>query len=71
MESRSPGGYDPSMSTRPSPVDDAPEADPNDVENAWASEIERRRREIREGKVKLVSGEDVRRKLRDWKPRER
>ena len=48
----------------------APE-DPNDVENAWATEIERRRREIREGKVTLVSGEEVRQRLRAWKPRER
>ena len=45
--------------------------DPNDVENAWAAEIERRRRESREGKVALVSGEDVRRELRAWRPRER
>jgi len=61
------------MSSQPTAqVDDGPEPDdPNDVENAWAAEIERRRREIREGKVTLVSGEDVRRKLRAWKPRER
>ena len=65
-------GYDPVMSQPTAQVDDAPEPeDPNDVENEWATEIERRRREIREGKVTLVSGEDVRQKLRAWKPRER
>ncbi|MFK7990875.1 MAG: hypothetical protein AB8I08_32950 [Sandaracinaceae bacterium] len=45
-------------------------SDPNDVENAWTAEIERRRREL-QGRVDLVSGEHVRRKLRVWKPRER
>ncbi len=50
---------------------DALEPDPNDVENAWATEIERRRREIREGMVKPIPGNEVRRKLRAWKPRER
>jgi hypothetical protein len=65
-------GYDPAMSEPTAQVDDAREPeDPNDVENAWATEIERRRREIREGKVTLVSGEDVRQKLRALKPRER
>lgn len=61
------------MSSQPdAQLDDGLEPDdPNDVENAWAAEIERRRRESREGKVALVSGEDVRRELRAWRPRER
>ena len=62
--------YVPSMSGSPSTAEDSP-PDPNEVENAWATEIERRCREIREGKVELVPGDEVRRKLREWKPRDR
>lgn len=58
------------MSGSPSTAEDST-PDPNEVENAWATEIERRRREIREGKVELVPGDEVRRKLREWKPRDR
>lgn len=50
------------------PLDDDTGDDPNDVEQAWADELERRRREIREGNVALVDGEDVMRRLRRWSP---
>jgi hypothetical protein len=50
------------------PHDELVEDDPNDVENAWAKEIERRRREIHEGAVAPVPGEDVLRRLRAWRP---
>jgi putative addiction module component (TIGR02574 family) len=33
------------------------------VEEAWASEIERRVEEIRSGKAEMISGEEVRRRL--------
>jgi putative addiction module component (TIGR02574 family) len=33
------------------------------VEEAWASEIERRVDEIRSGKAEMISGEEVRRRL--------
>lgn len=46
---------------------DATDEDPNDVENAWAKEIERRRREIREGVVQPVDGDEVMERLRDWR----
>jgi len=65
-------GYDQPMSGKPSTVEDAAQGtDPNEVENAWATEIERRRREIRDGAVELVPGDEVRRRLREWKPRDR
>ena len=51
------------------PDDELPEGeDPNDVENAWAAEIERRRREVREGKVQPIDGETFLRELRAYKP---
>ena len=42
--------------------------DPNDVENAWAAEIERRRREVRDGTRVPIEGEAFLRELRAWKP---
>lgn len=36
-----------------------PETDPNAVEQAWAETVERRMREVREGKVRTVSSKDV------------
>ena len=36
----------------------------NEIDHAWAEEIERRVREIDEGKVELIPGEEVMKKLR-------
>ncbi len=44
------------------------EDDPNEVENAWAIEVERRRREVREGRVELMRGDEVRERLDGWRP---
>jgi hypothetical protein len=56
---------DPSSDAEHTPDDEPLEGDdPNDVENAWAAEIERRRREVREGKVIPIAGEDFLRELR-------
>jgi len=66
VERRSRAGYDQAMSGEPSTAKDTAQgADLNEVENAWATEIERRRREIRDGEVELVPGDEVRRRLRD------
>lgn len=47
------------------------ETDLNDVENAWATEIEQRRREVRDGTVAPIKGDDFLRELRAWKPSSR
>jgi putative addiction module component (TIGR02574 family) len=36
----------------------------NEIDQAWTEEIERRVREIEEGKVELIPGEEVMKKLR-------
>jgi len=41
------------------------ELSPEEWEKAWAEEAERRDREMDEGKVKGIPGEDVKRELRD------
>ena len=43
--------------------------DPNEVENAWAATIERRRREVREGTVKPIPSDALLDELRAWKPK--
>ena len=39
--------------------------DPNEIELAWSKEIERRVKEIREGKAELVTEEEFFRRLRN------
>ncbi len=39
--------------------------DPNEIELAWSKEIERRVKEIREGKAELVTEEEFCRRLRN------
>lgn len=40
------------------------EASPDDIEEAWRIEIERRVKEIKEGKVELIPGDQVMQELR-------
>jgi putative addiction module component (TIGR02574 family) len=40
------------------------EASPEDIEEAWRIEIERRVKEIKEGKVELIPGDQVMQELR-------
>jgi hypothetical protein len=49
-------------------VDDSLDDDPNEVESAWARVIERRRREIAEGGLEPIAGDEVLRWLRRWTP---
>ncbi len=45
-------------------LDDEEDVDEQEVERAWAKELERRVVEIRSGKAKLVSGDAFMRRLR-------
>ena len=42
--------------------------DPAEVHRAWELELERRRREVQDGTVELVDGEEFLRELRAWRP---
>lgn len=46
------------------PLDDE---DPNEVELAWAEEVERRRRELDDGTAKPLTKDEFLRRLRDSK----
>lgn len=52
----------------PEPLEDGDEIleeDPNEVEHAWAAEIERRRRELDDGTVEPLTKDEFIRRLRD------
>lgn len=41
------------------------ESDPNDIENAWAEEIRRRRQELDDGTVQPLTKDEFLRRLRE------
>lgn len=46
-------------------ADDGDTLNPSEWEAAWATEIDRRVREVREGRIQLVDGDDVMAELRE------